>query len=331
LWDDAAGRFRDWDKRAGAFVRPAGRPVYWDADPGRYSPLSLTPLLDGVATPEQARRLGDELPAYDVAPWCDWPSWTYAIVESAAAAGYHAFAAHMAARIVERVWRRVDRRDLHGYARPLPGVAPEYWPTDAMAYTGSDGYGWGATTLSLLLRQVIGLTESEITDRWAVHLTPGLPDALLVPGREPAELLSLVPQPTDEQMLDSGLVLLGYEWPADARPGSRVRFATFWRLQETPAAERGVVHSLFNHLLAADGQKVTQRDGFGLPERYWRPGLMLVQWFELELPPEAPAGDYTLLTGMYRLSDLSRNSVVDESNAPIGDSIRLGPVRVLGG
>jgi hypothetical protein len=184
LWDDAEGRFRDWDKRAGAFVRPAGRPVYWDADPGRYSPLSLTPLLDGVATPEQARRLGDELPAYDVAPWCDWPSWTYAIVESAAAAGYHAFAARMAARIVERVWRRVDRRDLYGYARPLPGVAPEYWPTDVMAYTGSDGYGWGATTLSLLLRQVIGLTESEITDRWAVHLTPGLPDALLVPGRE---------------------------------------------------------------------------------------------------------------------------------------------------
>ncbi|MCC6628484.1 MAG: hypothetical protein IT340_13930, partial [Chloroflexi bacterium] len=184
LWDDATGRFRDWDKRAGGFVQPAGQAVYWDADPARYSPLSLTPLLDGVATLEQARLLADELPAYDASPWCDWPSWTYAIVESAAAAGQHTVAARLAGRVVERVWRRVDRRDLHGYARPLPGVAPEYWPTDVLSYTGSDGYGWGATTLSLLLRQIIGLTESAVTDRWALCLTPGLPADLLLPGRE---------------------------------------------------------------------------------------------------------------------------------------------------
>lgn len=183
LWDSAEGRFRDWDKRANRFVQPAGRSTYWGADPSRYSPLSLTPLL-GVATPEQVERLANELPAYDTSPWADWPSWTYVIVECARIAGYHAMAARMAARIVERVYRRNDRHDRHGFARPLPGVAPEYWPTDVTTYGGSDGYGWGATTLSLLLRQVIGLTESEETGRWECYLTPGLPPRLMQVGRE---------------------------------------------------------------------------------------------------------------------------------------------------
>ena len=179
LWDETEGRFRDWDKRAGGFVQPTGRATYWDADPCRYSPLSLTPLLEGVATPHQAARLGAELPAYDVSPWADWPSWSYTIVESAAAGGHHAMAARMATRIVERVYRRNDRRDLRGFARPLPGVAPEYWPTDVATYTGSDGYGWGANTLALLLRHVIGFTESDDTGAWSFHLTPGLPTSLM--------------------------------------------------------------------------------------------------------------------------------------------------------
>lgn len=151
---------------------------------------------------------------------------------------------------------------------------------------------------------------------------------VFVPGRPASSLASLVPRRTEERVLDSGLVLLGYDWPDAARPGERVRFATYWGFRETPPAERSVGHSLLNHLLAADDRKVAQHDGFGLPERYWRPGLMLVQWFEMELPEDTPVGEYTLLTGMYRLSDFSANHVLDEANNPAGDSIRLGPVRV---
>jgi len=95
-----------------------------------------------------------------------------------------------------------------------------------------------------------------------------------------------------------------------------------------PAAERAISHSLFNHLLDVEGKKVTQRDGFGLPERYWREGLVLVQWFDLELPPETPVGDYTLITGMYRLSDFSRAQVVDEGNVIVEDFISLGTIHV---
>ncbi len=247
-----------------------------------------------------------------------------------------------AATGVDDVWAIVEGTDISCEQTPAI-LSYLLGPELEVTFLGQGGHEAlllpvGRPALYLLAREVSPPVEAMLgrlgaQERATLPASAGSAAArvLLVPGHTPSELLSLVPQPIDEQMLDLGLVLLGYEWPADARPGSRVRFATFWRFEEIPAAERGVVHSLLNHLLAADGQKVTQRDGFGLPERHWRPGLMLVQWFEMEIPPEVPAGDYTLLTGMYRLSDLSRNSVVDESNTPIGDSIRLGPVRVLGG
>ena len=56
--------------------------------------------------------------------------------------------------------------------------------------------------------------------------------------------------------------------------------------------------------------------------------LVLAQSFDLPVPADAPPGDYTLLTGMYRLSDLVRNRVVSPQGQGAGDAIPLGPVRI---
>lgn len=149
-----------------------------------------------------------------------------------------------------------------------------------------------------------------------------------MPAHSLEDVLALISERTPPWKLDSGLRLLGYQWPAGARPGDMVSFATYWAFDDVPVTERSAQHSLFNHLLTATGEKVTQRDGFGLPERYWREGLVLAQWYELPLPATLPAGDYTLLTGMYRLGDFRRNQVLDAQNQVVGDSIALGPVRV---
>jgi 4-amino-4-deoxy-L-arabinose transferase-like glycosyltransferase len=151
---------------------------------------------------------------------------------------------------------------------------------------------------------------------------------VVVPARSWEEVLGSARQLVPPKRLDVGLALLGYQWPAEAHPGDTVSLATYWSFGDIPAMERNVGHSLFNHLLDAQGNKIAQRDGFGLPERYWRKGLMLVQWFDLELPPETPEGDYTLITGMYRLSDLSRCQVLDEGNVAVGDHISLGAIHV---
>src|SRR5262249_36876022 len=112
LWDPEAGRFRDWDKRSNAFLAAPGAPAYWKTDPVRFSALSLTPLVAGLAGPEQRERLRREIDYYDSAPWCLWPSWSFVVAEAASTAGWFDVAGRYAARIVDRVYRGNDRRTL---------------------------------------------------------------------------------------------------------------------------------------------------------------------------------------------------------------------------
>lgn len=183
LWDPERGRYRDWDKRANAFLTAPGKPSYWQTDPVRFSALSLTPIVAGIATPDQVARLRDEIEFYDAAPWCLWPSWSYVVAESASAAGWHAFAGRYAARIVDRVYRANDRRTLADAPRPTPGTAPEFWPLDLADFNGSDGYGWGATTTSLWVRQIFGFQDGADPGESSFVLAPSLPPDQRRPGQ----------------------------------------------------------------------------------------------------------------------------------------------------
>jgi hypothetical protein len=183
LWDPAWGSYRDWDKRTNAFLVGTDNKSYWKTDPVRHSALRLTPLVAGIATPEQRERLREEIEHYDAGPWCIWPSWSYVVAEAASAAGWYDFAGRFAARIVNRVYRANDRRTLAEAGRPLPGTAPEFWALDLADFHLSDGYGWGATTTSLWVRQIFGFREGRDPARFSFTLTPNLPEEFLRRGR----------------------------------------------------------------------------------------------------------------------------------------------------
>ena len=184
LWDPHAGRFRDFDRRAGAFLEPGDQPNYWGIDPRRYSILSLTPLLAGFVGAEQTKALARELTAYAREPWTMWPSWSYVLLESALAAGERTFGARVANSIVGRVYGELDRRSLGDPRGPTPGVSREYWPPDLSSWRSCEGYGWGATTASFLVRQIFGFLESESTSDLGFRLAPGLPETFLERGRK---------------------------------------------------------------------------------------------------------------------------------------------------
>lgn len=174
LWDGATGRFRDWDVRANRFVE--GASTYWETDPNRFSPLSLTPAL--LDLPEEQRAaLRRELAQYDTAPWRWWPSWSGTLGEVAVALGCDTWAARFVEKIVDRVYRENDRRTQAPDERPTPGGAREYWPEPLTTFTGNDAYGWGAETLPLLMRHIVGFREDD--EGWhgvRFTLVPGLPD-----------------------------------------------------------------------------------------------------------------------------------------------------------
>jgi 4-amino-4-deoxy-L-arabinose transferase-like glycosyltransferase len=147
---------------------------------------------------------------------------------------------------------------------------------------------------------------------------------MAIPQRSAAEVLSHIPN-RGLWKLDTGMHLLGYEWPLSAQPGQRITLAAYWALLDVPPEARAHQHSLFNHLMAGD-RRVAQVDGLGLPERSWQDGLVLLQWFEMELPQDLEGGEYTLLTGMYSLDDMTRSQVL--GSGATGDAVALGPVRV---
>ena len=145
----------------------------------------------------------------------------------------------------------------------------------------------------------------------------------------PTSEIAGLPAVVRSDRLDAGLRLLGYDWPTTALTGEMAELTTYWIFEDIPPSVYQEQHSLFNHLVRGKGKTWAQQDGIGLPERDWREGYVLVNWFELALPSDLPPGNYYVLTGLYRLSDGKRSHVIDaaESN-PVGDSISLGPLRI---
>jgi mannosylglycerate hydrolase MGH1-like protein len=178
LFDPEQRRFRDWLMSEGRLNDACPDTPYWGIDPCRYSAQSLTPLLLGLDLPER------EVWQHATPPWTLWPSWTWSLVESAAAAGLYAGVGRLAFETIDRVYRVTTRRELGSLRRPTPGCSPEFWPEDWRTYGGSDAYGWGATTANLLIRHLFGFKESLETDGWVAELTPAFPPQMLSPGAE---------------------------------------------------------------------------------------------------------------------------------------------------
>ncbi|HTD78763.1 MAG TPA: hypothetical protein VK898_14090, partial [Chloroflexota bacterium] len=172
LFDHNTRRYRDWLIAEGRFQEPCPERPYWGLDTCRYSAQSLTPLLIGEPLDE------DEIWRHACPPWTLWPSWTWSLVESAAAAGHYARLGALAFETIDRVYRVTTRREVSSLSRPMPGSSPEFWPEDWRTYGGSDAYGWGATTANLLIRHLFGFKESRETDGWVAELTPALPTPL---------------------------------------------------------------------------------------------------------------------------------------------------------
>ena len=187
LWDAAEGRFRDWDARNDRFLAPAGEDNYWGIDPCRYSALAFTPLLAGLSDDAMRDGLRAELQTYDRPPWTLWASWSYVVLEAAPLTGDTAFAGRVATAIVDRVYGELDVRKIDGPSHPTPGVAREFWPLDLDSWASSEGYGWGANTASLLVRQVFGFLEGpyiDVATPLTFELRPALPTGFMVPGQE---------------------------------------------------------------------------------------------------------------------------------------------------
>ncbi len=105
--------------------------------------------------------------------------------------------------------------------------------------------------------------------------------------------------------LGDSLALRGFEvQPGHADGNLTVKL--YW--QTDTALDKD--YTVFTQLLNSTGQLVAGQDGQPLggyfPTSQWPPAEIITDLVRLPLPPDLPAGRYTLITGMYRLDTMER-------------------------
>jgi hypothetical protein len=192
LWN-GADWFHDFDTRAGAPISPVGKDIG-----------QVAPIFCGVATSEQIRAMVPSLRAFyeqsragsakNTDGWVDglqWSSLTLPFLESTWSAGEYELVSRTVHLIAERIYTSMDRRRVlsvegswivprEGEQRiVIPGVSCEMWTPDGAG--GGEGYGWGAVLPVHIMRNVVGIRESDKANE--LWFCPNLPDELMIRGK----------------------------------------------------------------------------------------------------------------------------------------------------
>jgi hypothetical protein len=126
---------------------------------------------------------------------------------------------------------------------------------------------------------------------------------------------------------------LGFDLSTDSpRRGDLLDLTLYWQV----LGEMKEIYSVFTHLLgpyneATGGPLWAQDDSLPLrgsyPTTRWEKGEIVVDFYHIPVPPEAPAGEYEIEVGMYLLSTLERMAVLGPGGE--GGRILLGQIRVV--
>jgi hypothetical protein len=125
------------------------------------------------------------------------------------------------------------------------------------------------------------------------------------------------PEPSTPLYYDFGgwAIMTGVTIEQDRRA---LELAVTWDVAGTPPAD----YLTFIHVFDESGALAAQGDGSPLegmfPTGVWRAGDRLVDRYHLELPPDLPAGEYSLYLGLH--DTVVRVPVVDGQGAPVPDN-----------
>lgn len=90
--------------------------------------------------------------------------------------------------------------------------------------------------------------------------------------------------------------LMGYQLEGETRAGQTLRLLLHWQpLRDVPGDPD---YAFFAHLRDRRGYTWAQADASGYAVVDWQPGVQVLQWLELPLPPDLPLLPYTLVAGL---------------------------------
>jgi hypothetical protein len=205
FWQEIAGEFTEKTRlmwRDGWFHDYDSVARIWSSE---RDAMHLAPIFCGVADQGQIEQLRGVLaePPRHSSQWAplSWPPVVLTLIGATAAAQMPQEAAELAYRFIDASFRSTDSRELDEYGG-LPGVTREYrrtitrgkWGEIDYANAGIEGYGWGALSIHLLIRHLLGLRA---TDPNTIVLAPTLPQVL----RRPSATYTIAPIPWGKYLL----------------------------------------------------------------------------------------------------------------------------------
>lgn len=168
------GWFYDVDTRTGRHIMiPGYRPI-----------TQVGPIMCGVATPGQTREMIPKMREYATQQqfWLEWASQVFPYAESMWLAGQRKLLSEPLHAVISRVYASMDRRKVEPEKKlGWPGVSCEMWGPEGAV--GGEGYGWGSTLPSHIIRSLFGFRESLWPVKPWFTLGPNLPDEILAQGK----------------------------------------------------------------------------------------------------------------------------------------------------
>ncbi len=249
--------------------------------------------------------------------------------------------------LATREFRALDHVRLGLYLRVTEPV------TLTVALEGEDGRAVAQRSLShlpseALVRRQVEFLVTPYTPSQPYHFVlyglVGQPPLtfgeIRVTHTEKAPEPARIPQPLQSRVGEE-IRLLGYrlegvrgDHPPTARPGETLELTLYWQT-DSPL---GQSYHVFTHLLGATHNPATggpvwaQDDQVPLEGAYptdqWLPGIPLADTYRLEIDPQAPPGEYQLVTGLYRVEDGERLPVRGAGADPAARQIRLTTLRI---
>jgi len=183
-----------------------GKPIYLDYD----EIMMLFPVSVGVTPNDQIKQLLPKFNEFVKKPelYQEWPSYVLPFTEAAWNAGLRMLSSEEVTKLGNRVYPRWDKQDVkyltkeerkgpypdhytyqqrsfpEQYVYQLPGISREWWPlADSGTYLGCEGYGWGATIPTLVIRNIIGFRELTGNEENGFNLSPSVPNNLASEGQ----------------------------------------------------------------------------------------------------------------------------------------------------
>ncbi len=149
-----------------------------------------------------------------------------------------------------------------------------------------------------------------------VELQPAI--LLRVKVRAPQPVVAAEAAPSEATDLGGQFRLIGSEVaPASIKAGETISVALVWQSVQVPVAD----YTVFVHVRDASSHTVAQADSppqvGAYPTSFWDAGEIVVDDHILLLPDDLPAGDYTVVVGLYRLDTGERLSITPGGGSEI--------------